>query len=125
MPGITFMSSLIYYKNQKMKEAEKKALQTFFADSNAYDIFLGRPVPEIANSNFDLNSIKDFYSEILKLIDVTDYTNWLIDFEKSSIFVEHIAEFQALREKQLSEQDETIAEELFEKIIKLKRLENY
>lgn len=76
----------IYFKNNKIKDAEEKALQTYLADSLTLDIFFNRPIKIDENSNIDLDAFKDFFSVLKKQNDLTDFQNWLTEFEKSVKF---------------------------------------
>lgn len=125
MPTIMLMSSVIYFKNKKIKDAEKKALQTYFADSIVFDIFVDRPIQKESDSNFDLNAIKEFFTDIEKQNDLSDYKKWLADFVESKTFADYINEYQFLEVKRKTEKDESIQDELFDSIIKLQRLDNY
>jgi hypothetical protein len=125
MPTITFMSSLIYFKNNKIKDAEKKALQTLFADSSVLDIFMSRPIQNKNESNFDQNSIKDFFLELEKQNDLTDFKKWLAEFEKSESYRKYKNKYQSLREKQKTETSQSLREKLLDEIIILQRLDNY
>jgi hypothetical protein len=88
MPVIMLMASLIYFKNDKIKDAEKKALQAYFADSMTLDIFFERPIVQAKDSNFDLNAIKDFFEDLKKQNDLNDFQNWLADFMKTLDFID-------------------------------------
>lgn len=125
MPTIMLMSSLIYFKNNKIKDAEKKALQTFFADSIVFDMFMGRPIRKENNSNIDLNAIKDFFLELENKNDLTDFKKWLIELEKSDVFEKYINEYQTLNKKQKTETNQKVRDKLFDEIIILQRLDNY
>lgn len=125
MPTITLMSSLINFKNNKIKDAEKKALQTLFADSSVLDIFMSRPIQNENESNFDLKSIKNFFLELEKQNDLTDFKKWLTEFEKSESYKNYRIEYQSLREKQKTETSQPLRDKLFDEIIILQRLDNY
>lgn len=125
MPTIMLMSSVIYFKNNKTKDAEKKALQTYFADSIVFDIFNDIPIQKESNSNFDLNSIKDFFTDLQNQNDLSDYKKWLADFVKTETFAEYRDEYQLLQARRRTEKDKLTQDELFDKIIKLQRLDNY
>jgi hypothetical protein len=125
MPTITLMSSLIYFKNNKIKDAEKKALQTLFADSSMLDTFMSRPIQNENNSNIDLNSIEDFFLGLEKQTDLTDFRKWLAEFEKSETFIKYKTEYLDLHEQQDNENNQDVRDSLFDKILELQRLDKY
>ena len=125
MPEIMLMSSVIYFKNDKIKEAEKKALQTYFADSLTLDIFLDRQIKNDENSNFDLKGLKDFFEDLKKQNDLTDFQNWLGDFEKTQTFKDYKSNYQELKLKLDKETNDKVVHDLLNKIHKLQRLEKY
>lgn len=122
MPEIMIMSSLIYFKNGKIKYAEKKALQAYFADSYVLDIFLDREVNDDNDSNYDLNTIKDLFDTLKKQNDMTDFQNWFVDFENTETYKKYIADFNDLKQKKKTETNHS---ELSDQILELKRLEKY
>lgn len=122
---IMLMSSLIYFKNKKIKDAEKKALQSYFADSYVFNIFMDRPIKKDNDSNYNLNAIKDFFADLKKQNDLTDFQNWLADFEKTETFKDFYSKYQELQLKLDKETDDILVDNLFDKIHKLKKLEKY
>jgi len=125
MPTIMLMSSLIYFKNNKIKDAEKKALQTFFADSFVLDYFIDRIVQKESDSNFDINALKEFFIDLEKQNDLTDFKKWLGVFEKSEIFIKYKTEYLELHEQQDNENNQDVRDSLFDKILELQRLDKY
>lgn len=125
MPEIMLMSSLIYYKNGKSRDAEKKALQAYFADPDTFDVFIDRPIKKDNDSNFDLNTIKDFFTEIKTQNDLTDFQNWLIDFEKTETFKTYVTSYKDLNSNRDNEKNQAIRDKLFDKILDFQRLEKY
>ena len=125
MPVIMLMASLIYFKNHKIKDAEKKALQAYFADSMTLDIFFERPIEQAKDSNFDLNAIQDFLEDLKKQNDLTDFQNWLGDFEKTQTFKDYKSNYLELNLKLDKETNDKVVDDLFNKIHKLQRLEKY
>lgn len=125
MSEIMTMSSVIYFKNDKIKDAEKKILQAYFADSFVVDIFMDRNVNENNDSNYDLNAIKDFFDTIKKQNDMTDFQSWVTDFEKTNTYRNCITDFNDLKLKRDTETNQKIRDELFDKIFELQRLEKY
>lgn len=92
MPHIMLMSSLICFKNNKIIEAEKKAILAYSADNLILYIFLDKKITdkEKENSNLDLDPIKDFCIELKKQSNLTDFQNWLDEFLNSEIFNNYI-----------------------------------
>ena len=125
MPEIMIMSSFIYFKNDKIKDAEKKALQSYFADSMTLDIFFDRPIKKDKNSNINVTAFRDFFSNLKKQNDLTDFQNWLADFEKTQTFHDYKSKYQEFILKLDKETDDKVVDDLIDKIYELQLLEKY
>lgn len=113
MPEIMFMASLIYFKNDKIKDAEKKALQTYFADSMTLNIFFDRSIKKDENSNIDLDAFNDFFSDLKKQTDLSVFQNWLADFEKSERFINVKTKYREINKRLKTEEDEETRDYLY------------
>jgi hypothetical protein len=125
MPEIMIISSVICFKNGKIKDAEKKALQAYFADSYAFDVFMERPITSENDSNFDLDALKDYFAELKKQDKLTDFQEWLADFEKTETFKDYKAKNQELQFMLEKETDDELIDDLYDNIQQLHRLEKY
>lgn len=88
MPEIILMASLICFKNNKIKEAEKKLKLAYFADKLILKVLLGTPIEknDIPDSNSYLEAIKVFISDLKKQNDLTDFQDWVTQIQKSETF---------------------------------------
>nr|WP_319570414.1 hypothetical protein [uncultured Draconibacterium sp.] len=125
MPEIMIISSLIYFKTGKTKDAEKKGLQAYFSDSYVFDVFMDRPIKKDNNSNFDLNAIKDYFTDLKSQNDLSDFQNWLTDFEKTETFENYKLKYQELQAKLDKETDDEMIDDLLDEMLKFQRLEKY
>jgi len=125
MPEIMIISSIIYFKNGKIKDAEKKALQAYFADSYVIDIFIDREIKRENDSNLDLNTLKDYFSDLKKQNDLSDFQEWLTDFENTEIFKDYKLKNQELQLKLEKATDDELIDGLYDNIQQLQRLEKY
>jgi len=88
MPDFLFEWTIILFKNGKFKEAEKKAIQTYFSNIYLFDKFFDRPIIPIDNSeNSKLHSgLADFLTYSKNQTELSDFAAWLSAFEKSEHF---------------------------------------
>ena len=54
------------------------------------DKFHERSIDRAEDSNFDLNSIKNFFSDLKKQNDLNDFKKWLDDFVKTQTFISQV-----------------------------------
>lgn len=125
MPDIMFMASFIYFKNNKIKDAEKKAIQTYFAEPLTFDIFFERPITQNEESNLDFSSFKDFFSDLKKQNNLTEFQNWLTEFEKSETYNKYKSKYHELKSQLRKNTDERTSDDLLDKLLELERLEKY
>jgi hypothetical protein len=89
MPVFLFEWTIILFKLGKLKDAESKAIQTYFANSYLFDKFFERTVNQIdkyENSNLMTVDFADFLSYTKNQSELKDFAEWLTDFEKSERF---------------------------------------
>lgn len=100
MPDFLFEWTIILYKNGKTKEAESKAIHTYFEAPFLYDKFFERPLELSQNME-----IKDFafYSKNQK--GLADFAEWLTGVEKSEIFQKAISNYKRLNKLLETEKD--------------------
>lgn len=88
--------SITLFKNNKLKEAEKKALETFFSNTYLIDKFLGKELLDLnisEHSNWENPELVD--NLIYKHSDeeLRDFTAWLSEFVISQKFNQYANEF--------------------------------
>lgn len=91
MPEIMLMASLICFKNNKIKEAEKKLMLAYFADKLIIKILLETPYEknDIPYSVSYLEEIKVFISDLKTQNDLTDFQDWVTQFQSSKTFTKN------------------------------------
>ncbi|GDX50860.1 hypothetical protein LBMAG26_17190 [Bacteroidota bacterium] len=95
-PSFLLEWTITLFKNSKLKEAEKKALETFFSNTYLIDKFLGKEL-------LDLNISEHSSWENPELVDnliykhsdaeLQDFTAWLSEFVNSQKFYQYANEF--------------------------------
>lgn len=89
-PDFLFEWTIILFKTGKLKEAEKKAFETFCTNAYLFNIFFGRQVTKIEKWEGSNLETKDFadnqfcYSN--KQDNLTDFSDWLEKFTTTEIF---------------------------------------
>lgn len=88
--------SITLFKNNKLKEAEKKVLETFFSNTYLIDKFLGKELLDLnisEHSNWENPELVD--NLIYKHSDeeLQDFTAWLSEFVISQKFYQYANEF--------------------------------
>ncbi len=109
-PDFLFEWTLILFKNNKEKEAQRKALETWFSNTYLFDKFFGRlvqPIDKYESSNLSTAAFTDFLSYSAGQPGLKDFTFWLGQLERSEEFLNRTNRFLALR-KQLKTEDDRI-----------------
>ncbi len=89
-PDFLFEWTIILFKTGRIKEAEKKAFETYQSDSYLFDIFFGREVTKIEkreDTNLQTQEIEEseFYYNS-KQDNLADFSEWLDKFITSEKF---------------------------------------
>ncbi|MBB3699558.1 hypothetical protein KMW28_24475 [Flammeovirga yaeyamensis] len=124
-PTLWIMSSIIYFKNKKKKEAEKMVLTTFFNDPVVFNIFIDTPIEYVTSTHFNLDAIQEFYTELQQKNDLSDFKTWLLDFTTTEKFLHYKKEYLLLEEKLTSSQKESERKGILELQSKLTDLSTY
>jgi len=89
MPVFLFEWTIILFKNGKFKDAEAKAVQTYFANSYLFGKFFGRqitPTEKHENSNQESPEFTNYLHYSSQHEELFDFAEWLTTFEKSEKF---------------------------------------
>jgi hypothetical protein len=88
-PGFLFEWAIALFKNGKIKDAEKKVIETFMANTYVIDAFLKRPL-----NRFDDLPESDWHKKQIQFIPYSadkepfiDFANWLKVFVESSDYI--------------------------------------
>jgi hypothetical protein len=102
-PIFLFEWTLTLFKTGKIKEAEKKALQTFISNTYIFDKFLGNELllfDRKESSNWERAELADSLPYRKDQDDLEDFVKWLTEFLKTERFYKIANEFIKI-EKQL------------------------
>jgi len=82
-PDFLFEWTIILFKTAHIKEAEKKAFETYCSNTYIFDKFFGRPIVPLdkyENSNIDIPDFVDNFNYSCKQPDLIDFSDWLDTF---------------------------------------------
>jgi hypothetical protein len=122
-PDFLFEWTFILFKVGKLKDAERKALQTFCANSYLFDKFMGRPIIPIdkyEGSNLAIPAFADYLTYNHTQPDCLDFAQWLIALEQTPAFQEKCAQFIEWSKQLKVEHDLEKRSQLVEQIWALK-----
>jgi hypothetical protein len=125
-PFFFFEWTITLFKNNKIKDAEIKALKTFMSNTYLFDKYFEKDFLEIdkyESSNWELKELVEHFKYKKDSEELIDFTNWLEDFTKTERFYKVINEFMDLRQKAKTAPIGRKRTELFNRERKL--LDNY
>lgn len=88
-PEFLFEWAVILFKCDKIKEAERKATESFFRNTYIFDKFFGRPTDlsdKLENWNIERPEYLDDFKYSCKQPELEDFGKWLSDFEETEKF---------------------------------------
>jgi hypothetical protein len=121
-PIFLFEWTLILFKTGNLKEAEKKALQTFFANNYLFDKFLGKEliiIEKRASSNWETAELAEILKYSKSDPEFTDFGEWLENFQTSEKFYKFANELIEIDKKLATEPTGKIRSELVNRRYKL------
>lgn len=108
-PDFLFEWTIILFKTGKLKEAEKKAFETFCNNTYLFDIFFGRQVTKIEKWEGSILETQDYadnhfcYSD--KQDNLSDFSKWLDGFIASEKFITLSNKYLDIQKRLKNEQD--------------------
>ena len=108
MPDFLFEWTIILFKIGKLKDAESKAIQTYFANSYLFDKYFERqiiPIEKYENSNLDIPEFAEYLTYSKSQNELSDFSEWLADFEKSEKFEKVKNKFLEINKRLKTEND--------------------
>lgn len=123
MPDFLFEWTIILFKLGKLKEAESKAILTYFANSYLFDKFFERqiiPIEKYENSNLENPEFAEYLNYSKKQIELKDFAEWLTDFEKSESFIEIKSKFHEIGKRLKTETDTETRRYLLKQLYQLR-----
>ena len=110
-PDFLFEWIVLLFQNGRLKEAERKAVQTYCGNTYLFDKFFGRPLVPVAKwegSNLEMPYLAEQLPYASQQPELADFAAWLGQFERTEQFATFAARFVALRQQlQVAEGYET------------------
>jgi hypothetical protein len=107
-PDFLFEWTLILFKNVKLKDAEQKAIETYFSNSYLFDKYFGReiiPIEKYEYSNVSAPEFVQYFTYSSEQVGLIDFTEWLKQFEKSERFQMIKEKYIEINKRLLNEHD--------------------
>ncbi len=110
-PEFLFEWTLILFKNGKLKDAEQKAIEIYFSNSYLFDKYFGReiiPIEKYEYSNVSTAEFVQYFHYSSEQKELADFSEWLLEFEKSEIFQNIKEKYIEISKRLLHEEDTEI-----------------
>ena len=107
-PDFLFEWTIILFQNNKIIDAERKALATYFSNTYILDKFFGReiiPIQKSELSNIERPEFCEYFDYSANTLGLPDFIKWLEKFEKTERFKTITKKFIGLHKLLLDEQD--------------------
>lgn len=108
-PDFLFEWTIILFKTGRLKEAEKKAFQTFCHNTYLFDKFFNKeiiPIDKFESSNLEVAEfIKSSFDYIHSQDNLTDFSEWLNNFIKTEKFVQQSNKLIEINKRLKTEKD--------------------
>jgi hypothetical protein len=107
-PHFLFEWTIILFQNGRIREAEKKAFQTFCSNTHLFDKFFGKPVQPIVKwegSNLEGPSYAELLTYTMHQIELPDFTRWLEGYLSSEKFIIFSRQFIEINKRLSTERD--------------------
>ncbi len=88
-PDFLFAWTVILFKTGNIKDAEKKAFETFCSNTYLFDKFFGNPIVKIDKyeySNIDIPEFTESFEYSSKQSELYDFSDWLLKYIDSERF---------------------------------------
>ena len=107
-PDFLFEWTIILFKTGKLKDAEKKAFETYCSNTYLFDKYFGRPIIPIDKyeySNVDIPQYTDSFEYASGQTELADFSNWLSNYLSTDKFIKLIEKFIDIHKRLKSEHD--------------------
>ena len=107
-PEFLFEWSVILFKNGKIKDAERKAVEAYFSNTYIFDKFFGRtivPIEKLENWNVEKPEYLYDFKYSPEQPELADFAQWLMKFEQTDKFKSVAERFIQAHVKLLTEHD--------------------
>ena len=98
-PNFLFEWTILLFKNGRLRDAERKAVQTYCLNTYLYDQFFGRPLVPLAKwegSNLEMPYLAELLPYSSQQPELADFAAWLRQFECTEKFAAFAARFVRL-----------------------------
>ena len=122
-PDFLFEWIILLFQNGRLKEAERKAVQTYCGNTYLFDKFFGRPLVPVAKwegSNLEMPYLAEQLPYASQQPELADFAAWLGQFERTEQFATFAARFMALRQQLLVAEGYETREGLLDELRALK-----
>lgn len=124
-PDFLFEWTIILFKTGKIKEAEKKAFQTFCGNTYLFDKYFGRtiiPVDKWEGSNLAAPAFTGYIEYSSKQTELGDFSEWLHTFISTQDFVNRSNKYIDIQTRLKTEHDVETRHYLVEAASQLRQL---
>ncbi len=107
-PGFLFEWTIILFKTDNLKKAEKKAFETFCSNTYLFDKFFGRPITPVdkyEGSNLESLFFTNHFDYISGQTELADFSNWLKLFIADEKFINLSTKYVDIHKRLKTEQD--------------------
>jgi hypothetical protein len=107
-PDFLFEWTIILLMNGKMKDAERKAMASFFRNTYIFDKFFGReivPANKLENWSVELPEFLEDFKYSSGQPELADFSKWLMEFEQTEKFKSLAERFIKAQERLKYEKD--------------------
>ena len=125
-PDFLFEWTVILFMNNKLKDAERKAMETFCSNTYLFDKFFGKaiiPVEKYESSNVDSPEFTQYLPYTSGQAGLTEFAKWLSNLINEEKFKDFSSKFIAINKRLLTEEDQETRGYLFKQVEQMK--ENY
>lgn len=98
-PDFLFEWTILLFKNGRLKDAERKAVQTYCCNTYLFDKFFGRPVVPLVKwegSNLEMPYLAEQLPYSSQQPELADFAAWLHQFERTETFAAFAARFVSI-----------------------------
>ena len=107
-PNFLFEWTIILFKTGKLKDAEKKAFQTYCANTYLFDKFFGNPITPMnkqEHSNWEDASLAEYFDYSNGQPELADFAAWLKQFTATNKFINFSNKFIDIHKRLKTEDD--------------------
>lgn len=125
-PDFLFEWTIILFMNNKLKDAERKAMETFCSNTYVFDKFFGKaiiPVKKYESSNADSAEFTQYLQYTSEQPGLIAFAEWLKSLINGEKFKDFSSKFITINKRLLTEEDQETRGYLFKQIEQMK--ENY